>query len=112
MTEYETELRELAEFVPEMAGLEEYLCLEFEEGLNLEIQEKMSVFSSQNYKEVVQLALRAEKLANERMAKGKFQKRKGFGFIFRQSSKKSRSSESSGNSSRSGTESVSSPQTL
>ena len=35
--EYETELRELAEFVPEMASSEEYLCFKFEEGLNLEI---------------------------------------------------------------------------
>ena len=53
MTEYETELKEFAEFVPEMAGSEEYLCSKFEEGLNLEIREKMSVSGSQNYKEVV-----------------------------------------------------------
>ena len=70
----------------------------------------MSVSSSQNYKEVVQLALRAEKLANERGNKGKFQKKKGFVFMFGQSSKKSKSSESSGNSSGSGAKSVSSPQ--
>ena len=44
------------------------------------------------------------------MAKGKFQKRKGFGFMSRQSSKKSRSSEFQAKSSRSGAESVSSPQ--
>ena len=112
MIEYETELRQLAEFVPEMARSEEYLCSKFEEGLNLEIREKMSVSGGQNYKEVVQLALRAEKLANERGAKGKFQKRKGFGFLSGQSSKKSKSSESSGNSSGSGAESVSSPQAI
>ena len=53
MIEYETELRELAEFVPEMASLEEYLCFKFEKGLNLEIREKMFVFGSQNYKKVV-----------------------------------------------------------
>ena len=47
--------------------------------MNLEIREKMSVSGSQNYKEVVQLVLRAEKLANERGNKGKFQKRKGLG---------------------------------
>ena len=70
----------------------------------------MSVFGSQNYKEVVQLALRAKKLANERVAKGKFQKRRSFRFMSGQSSKKSRSFESSCNSSRSGAESVSSPQ--
>ena len=72
----------------------------------------MSISNSQNYKEMVQLALRAEKLANERGAKGKFQKRKGFGFTSGQSSKKSRSSESSGNSFGLGVESVSSPQTF
>ena len=69
----------MAKFVPEMSRSEEYLCSKFEEGLNLEIREKMSVSGSQNYKEVVQLALRAEKLANERGNKGKFQKRKGLG---------------------------------
>ena len=72
MTEYETKLRELTKFVPKVAGFEEYLCSKFEEGLNLEIREKMSVFESQNYKEVVQLALQAEKLANKRVTKGKF----------------------------------------
>ena len=69
----------------------------------------MSVFGNQNYKEIVQLALRAKKLTNERVAKEKFQKRKGFGFMSGQSLKKSRSFESSGNSSRSGAEFVSSP---
>ena len=53
MTKYETELRELVEFVPEVTGSEEYLCSKFEKGLNLEIREKVSVFGSQNYKEVV-----------------------------------------------------------
>ena len=46
MTEYEIELRELAKFVPEMAGLDDYLCSKFEEGLNIEIREKMSVSGS------------------------------------------------------------------
>ena len=95
-----------------MAGFEEYLCSKFEKGLNLEIREKMSVSGSQSYKEMVQLALRAEKLAIERGTKGKFQKRKSFGFVSGQSSKRSKSSESSGNSSGSGAESVSSPQTF
>ena len=95
-----------------MASLEEYLCLKFKEGLNLEIREKMSIFGSQNYKKVVQLALRAKKLANERIAKGKFQQKKGFRFISDQSSKKNKSSESLDNSSGSGTEPVSSTQTF
>ena len=72
----------------------------------------MSVFGNQNYKQIVQLALRAEKLTNERVAKRKFQKRKGFGFMFGQSLKKNRSFESSSNSSGSGVESVSSSQTF
>ena len=37
VVEYEIELRQLAEFVPEMCRSEEYLCSKFEEGLNLEI---------------------------------------------------------------------------
>ena len=81
----------------------------FEEGLNLEVREKMSVSGNQSYKKVVQLALRAKKLTNERFIRGKFQKRKNFGFLSGQSSKKSKSSESSEHSSGSGTESVNSP---
>ena len=46
-------MRELAEFVPELANSEEYLCSKFEEGLSLKIREKMFVSSSQSYKEVV-----------------------------------------------------------
>ena len=74
-------MRELAKFVPKVANSEKYLCLKFEKGLNLEVREKMSIFGNQSYKEVVQLALRAEKLTSERLAKGKFQKRKSFGFM-------------------------------
>ena len=72
------------------------MCSKFEEGLTLEIKEKMSVSGSQSYKEVVQLALRAEKLISKRMSQGKFNKRKGFGFVSSQSSKKSRSFDSFG----------------
>ena len=60
---------------------------------------------------MVQLALRVEKLTSERMSQGRFEKRKGLGFMSGQSSKKSRSSNSFGNSFRFGTGSVSSPQT-
>ena len=67
------------EFVLEMTGSEEYLCSKFEEWLNLDIREKVSVSGCQSYKEMVQLALRAEKLANERGTKGKFQKKKVLG---------------------------------
>ena len=110
IAEYETELRELTEFVPEVSNSKDYLCSKFEKGLNLEVREKMSVSGNQSYKEVVQLVLRAEKLANERLNRGKFQKRENFGFLLGQSSKKSKSSESSEHSSGSGTESISSPQ--
>ena len=72
----------------------------------------MYVFGNQSYKKVVQLALRAEKLTSERLTKGKFQKRKSFGFMSGQSSKKSKSSESLKNSSESGADLVSSPQTF
>ena len=81
IAEYETKLRELVEFVPEVINSEDYLCSKFEEGLNLEVREKMSVSDNQSYKEIVQLALRAKKLANERFNRGKFQKRKNFGFL-------------------------------
>ena len=101
-------MRELAKFVHELANFEKYLCSKFEEGLTSEIKEKMSVLESQSYKEVVQLALRVEKLFGERMSQGKFQKMKGFGFVSGQSSKKSQSFESSENSSRFGTNFVSS----
>ena len=105
-------MRELADFVLELANSEKYLCSKFEKGLTLKIREKISVSSGQSYKEVVQLALRAEKLTSERMSRGKFQKRKGFGFVSGQSSKKRRNFESFGNSSESRIDSISSPQTL
>ena len=110
--EYEIELRELVEFVPELASFEEYLCSKFEECLTLEIKEKILITGTQSYKVVVQLALRAQKLTNERMSQSNFQKRKGFNFISSQLSKKSRSYNSSGNSSGFRFGSVSSPQSF
>ena len=53
VTEYETELMELAEFVPEVVNFKEYLCSKFEEGLNLEVWEKMYISGNQSYKKVV-----------------------------------------------------------
>ena len=44
ITEYETELWELVEFVLEVSNFEDYLWSEFEEGLNLEVWKKMSVY--------------------------------------------------------------------
>ena len=68
VTKYETKLRELVEFVFELANSEEYLCSKFKEGLTLEIREKMSIIGIQSYKKVVQLAMRVEKLTGERMS--------------------------------------------
>ena len=72
MTRYETELKELLEFIPELANFEEYLCSKFEEGFSLEIKKKMSITRTQNYMEVVQLALKAEKLIGERISHSNF----------------------------------------
>ena len=55
----------------------------------------MYVSGGQSYKKVVQFALRDEKITNERMSRGNFQKRKGFNFMSKQSSKNSQSSDSS-----------------
>ena len=60
VVEYETELKDLAAFVPELVGTEEMLTSKFEGGLNLSIREKMSITSAQSFREVVQQALRAE----------------------------------------------------
>ena len=52
MSEYETEFRELSEFIPEL-NFEEYFCSKFEKGYFLEIGEKMSITGIQSYKKVV-----------------------------------------------------------
>lgn len=53
MTEYEIELKDLANFVPKLASTEEMLCLKFQEGLSLNFREKMVTSSKQSYKEMV-----------------------------------------------------------
>ena len=65
VVEYETELKDLAAFVPELVGTEEMLASKFEGGLNLSIREKMSITGAQSFREIVQQALRAEKLVQE-----------------------------------------------
>ena len=74
-------MRELAEFVLELANFEEYLYFKFEEGLTLKIRENMSILGSQSYKKMVQLVLKTEKLTSERMFRGSFQKRKRLSFM-------------------------------
>ena len=98
----------MAKFVPKLANSKEYLYSKLEKGLTLEIKENMLVSSSQSYKKVVQLSLKAERLSDERISQKKFLKRKGFGLISGQSSRKSRSFKSFENSSRSMIDSISS----
>ena len=50
MTVYETKLRELSKFILELANSKEYLCFKFEEGLTLDIREKMSITRTQSIK--------------------------------------------------------------
>ncbi|WRX29419.1 Retrotransposon gag domain - like 10 [Theobroma cacao] len=63
--EYETRFNELMLYVPELVRLEQDQVNYFEEGLRNEIWERMIVTGNESYKEVVQMALRAEKLAIE-----------------------------------------------
>lgn len=53
-------MKDLASFVQELAPNKEFFCSKFEVRLNLGIRERMIVTSKQSFKEVVQLALRAE----------------------------------------------------
>ncbi|WRX27653.1 Reverse transcriptase domain - like 10 [Theobroma cacao] len=63
----------------------------FEEGLRNEIRERMIVTGRESYKEVVQMALRAEKLATEnRQIRAEFAKRKNPPTFSGQSSKRDR----------------------
>ena len=103
VTEYETELRELSLFVPEMTHDDEALCAKFEAGLNLSIREKMSIIDSCTYKDVLQLALRAEGMTVERSKVRENQRKRGFGGHPSQGFKKTRSGGSfSGNVSTGG----------
>ncbi|KAH7678998.1 Retroviral ribonuclease H protein [Dioscorea alata] len=94
VTEYETELKDLATFVPELAPTEEVLCSKFEVGLNLGIRERMTVTSKQSFKEMVQSALRAEQLVREgKRVRKNIAKRRSL--VMGQPSKKSKSEGSS-----------------
>lgn len=60
VTEYESELKDLASFVPELAPIEEVLCSKFEGVLNLDIRQRMEATGTQIFKKVVQTTLRVE----------------------------------------------------
>ncbi|WRX14562.1 Retrotransposon gag domain - like 10 [Theobroma cacao] len=91
--EYETRFNELMSYVPELVRMEQDQVNYFEEGLRNEIWERMIVTSKEPYKEVVQMALRAEKLATEnRWIRAEFAKRRNPSTFPGQFSKRGRDS--------------------
>ncbi|EOX93975.1 Gag protease polyprotein [Theobroma cacao] len=75
--EYETRFNELMLYVPDLVKSEQDQASYFEEGLRNEIRERMTVTGREPHKEVVQMALRAEKLATEnRRIRTEFAKRR------------------------------------
>ena len=81
VVEYETKLKDLAAFVPELVGSKKMLASKFEGGLNLSIREKMSITGAQSFKQIVQQALRTEKLVQEdRRVREHFAKRRNTEF--------------------------------
>lgn len=94
MIEFEIELKDLANSIPELVRTEEVLFLKFEARLNLNIHERIAVTWNLSFKEVVWLALRAENLVQEgRRVRENIAKRRNLDFG--QSSKKSRRESSS-----------------
>ncbi|EOY20442.1 Gag protease polyprotein [Theobroma cacao] len=63
--EYEARFNELMLYVPDLVKSEQDQASYFEEGLRNEIRERMTMIGREPHKEVVQMALRAEKLSNE-----------------------------------------------
>ncbi|EOY13519.1 Gag protease polyprotein, putative [Theobroma cacao] len=75
--EYETRFNELMLYVSDLVKSEQDQASYFEEGLRNEIRERMTVTGRESHKEVVQMALRAEKLVTEnRRIRTEFAKRK------------------------------------
>ncbi|EOY01006.1 Gag protease polyprotein [Theobroma cacao] len=75
--EYEARFNELMSYVPDLVKSEQDQASYFEEGLRNEIRERMTVTGREPHKEVVQMALRAEKLTNEnRRMRAEFAKRR------------------------------------
>ncbi|WRX18086.1 zinc finger protein [Theobroma cacao] len=97
--EYETRFNELMLYVPELVRLEQDQVNYFEEGLRNEIHERMIVTGKESYNEVVQIALRAKKLAIEnRRIRVEFAKRRNSPTFPSQSSKRGRDSTSTAGS--------------
>ncbi|WRX21066.1 zinc finger protein [Theobroma cacao] len=75
--EYEARFNELMLYVPDLVKSEQDQTNYFEEGLCNEIRERMTVTGREPHKKVVQMALRADKLANEnRRIRAEFANRK------------------------------------
>ncbi|WRX17578.1 Reverse transcriptase domain - like 10 [Theobroma cacao] len=86
-------------YVPELVRLEQDQVNYFEEGLHNEIREHMIVTGKESYKEVVQMALRVEKLGTEnRRIRAEFVKRRNQPTFLGQSSKSGRDSTSAAGS--------------
>ncbi|WRX22762.1 Retrotransposon gag domain - like 10 [Theobroma cacao] len=101
--EYETRFNELMLYVRDLVKSEQDQANYFEEGLHNKIRELMTMTGREPHKEVVQMALRAEKLATEnRRIRAEFAKRKNPPTFPGQSSKRSRDSTSTARSTTSG----------
>ncbi|EOY13520.1 Gag protease polyprotein [Theobroma cacao] len=95
--EYKTRFNELMLYVPNLVKYEQDKASYFEEELRNEIKERMTVTGKEPHKEVVQMALRAEKLATEnRKISTEFAKRKNPGISSSQPVKRGKDSAISG----------------
>ncbi|EOY14633.1 Gag protease polyprotein, putative [Theobroma cacao] len=95
--EYEARFSELMLYVPDLVKSEQDQASYFEEGLRNEIREQMTVIGREPYKEVVQMTLRAKKLANEnRRMRAEIAKRRNASGSSSQQSKRGKDSMASG----------------
>ncbi|EOY08615.1 Gag protease polyprotein [Theobroma cacao] len=95
--EYEACFNELMSYVPNLVKTEQDQANYFEEGLQNEIRDRMTVMGKEPYKEVVQMALRAEKLATEnRKIRAEFAKRRNPNISSNQPLKKGKDFSASG----------------
>ncbi|WRX22757.1 hypothetical protein QQP08_015244 [Theobroma cacao] len=93
---YEARFNELMSYVPDLVKTELDQANYFEEGLRNEIRDCMTVIGRKPYKEVVQMALRAKKLATKnRSIWAEFAKRRNPNIFSSQPSKKGKDSSAS-----------------
>ncbi|EOX99639.1 Gag protease polyprotein [Theobroma cacao] len=95
--EYEARFNELMSYVPDLVKTEQDQVTYFEEGLRNEIRDRMTVTGKEPYKEVVQMAMRVEKLAIEnKQIRAEFAKMRNLSISFYQPSKKGKDLSTSG----------------